>query len=84
VTAPSGDEGVRLFRERPADLVLLDHSMPGQPAAATLAQLRDLAPGLPVLSFSGLGARLAGATAHLQKPVDTKTMLAAIRGALAG
>lgn len=82
VTAASGDEGVRLFRETPASLVLLDHSMPGQPPSVTLAQLRALAPGVPVISFSGLGAELAGATAHLRKPVDAATLLAALREAL--
>jgi len=84
ITASSGEEGVRLFRERPAAVVLLDHSMPGQPPTATLAQLRELAPKLPIVSFSGLGTALPGATAHLDKPVDSATLLVAIRGALSG
>jgi two-component system, cell cycle sensor histidine kinase and response regulator CckA len=83
LSAPCGEEGVRLFRQHPAAVVLLDHSMPGQPPADTLAQLRELAPTLPVISFSGLGASLADATAHLQKPVDSATLLDAIRAALA-
>ncbi|MBK9032282.1 MAG: response regulator [Myxococcales bacterium] len=81
-TAASGAEGVERFRAAPADLVLLDHSMPGQPPATTLAQLRALAPGLPIISFSGLGATLVDATAHLHKPVDSNTLLAAIRAVL--
>jgi signal transduction histidine kinase len=77
--ATSGAEAVALARRAPMDVVLLDHSMPGQPASTTLAQLRALGPDLPVICFSGLGVELEGADAHLAKPASRDALLEAVR-----
>ncbi len=67
--ASSGVEGVRALAEQRVDVVVLDHSMPGQGTVTTLAQLRALQPGVPVVIFSGLSVEIEGASGHLAKPV---------------
>ena len=47
--ATSGDEARRLARELEPDVLLLDLSMPGPPAAETVAYLRERWPALRVL-----------------------------------
>ena len=76
--AADGEQGLRLWRERGADLVLLDIHMPGTNGIEVLVQLRGLSPRLPVIVMSGgdqtrdldlLGdAELLGASAVLSKP----------------
>ncbi|MBK8938396.1 MAG: response regulator [Polyangiaceae bacterium] len=71
--ASSGEEGVRMAKAEPADVVVLDRSMPGQPASATLAELRSLYPGLPIIAFSGLagGLRRGDGSAHQARDVGS-------------
>jgi len=78
LVAPDGDQGIRVWRERNADVVLLDIHMPEMNGIEVLVQLRGLAPDLPVIVMSGgdqtsrldlLGdAQLLGAWALLRKP----------------
>jgi len=51
--ATSGDEARRLARELQPDVLLLDLSMPGPPAAETVAYLRERWPALRVLVKPG-------------------------------
>ncbi|MEW5742658.1 MAG: ATP-binding protein [Myxococcota bacterium] len=80
--AASGEEGVRLAQTTPVDVVLLDYSMPGLSPQATLKALRQVRPNLPVVSLSGLGVTLEGATAHLAKPVTPDELVKALEAAL--
>jgi CheY-like chemotaxis protein len=76
--AADGEEGLRVWREQGADVVLLDIHMPHTNGIEVLVQLRGLAPRLPVIVMSGgdqtqeldlLGdAELLGASAVLRKP----------------
>lgn len=76
--AADGGQGLRIWRERGADLVLLDIHMPDTDGIEVLVQLRGLARALPVIVMSGgdqtrrlalLGdAKLLGAWALLKKP----------------
>jgi CheY-like chemotaxis protein len=78
VLAADGGQGLRIWRERGADLVLLDIHMPDTDGIEVLVQLRGVAPRLPVIVMSGgdqtrdldlLGdAQLLGASAVLRKP----------------
>ena len=91
--APTGLEGVRQYREQPADLVLLDIHMPEMDGIEVLAQLRALAPTLPVIMMSGgvqtksldlLGdAVLLGAFATLAKPFSIDELLGTVARAVA-
>jgi len=62
-TAGSGREAVRLARETPADVVLMDMSMPGLDGVAATRRLLDAAPGLRVIAVSGHTDRLSRAAA---------------------
>lgn len=56
VEAATGDQAIALFAERPRHFTLLvtDFNMPGQrDGAAIAAQVRELAPSLPVVIASG-------------------------------
>jgi CheY-like chemotaxis protein len=54
LTARSGEEGVKLFRSEPPDLVLLDYWMPGMNGIATARELRRIKPSVPMIILSGL------------------------------
>ena len=45
VTAESGEAGLRALQDRPFDLILSDHCMPGMRGLDFLARARDLQPG---------------------------------------
>ncbi len=86
--APSGAEGLRLWREQGAGVVLTDLQMPGMNGLEVILQLRAYAPGLPVVAMSGgersrdldlLGtAGLLGAVGLLTKPFTAEELAAAI------
>jgi PAS domain S-box-containing protein len=82
IGASSGEEGVRLAKSQNVNVVLLDYSMPGQPPQTTLAQLREIDADLPVISFSGLGRPLEGATLSLPKPATGEQLEQALAQAL--
>jgi len=91
-TAGDGVDGLRLWREHGAAVVILDIHMPRSDGIETLVQLRALAPELPVIVISGgdqtrtLGllsdARLLGATRTLAKPFSLSELTAAVNGVL--
>jgi DNA-binding NtrC family response regulator len=71
----SGEEAVSACRASPPDLVTLDLLLPGLSGLETLKELRELAPGLPVVMLSGHGrtetiveAVRSGAADFLRKP----------------
>ena len=87
--AGSGEEAVRMFREREPDLVTLDLSMPGIDGLAVLCQLRAIARHVPVIMLSGVADTQAialavrhGATDFLRKPVEPQELEAAFSKAL--
>ncbi|HKU60677.1 MAG TPA: response regulator [Gemmatimonadales bacterium] len=92
LTAIDGVEGLRIWREHGAVVVILDIHMPRSDGIETLVQLRALQPSLPVIVISGgdqtrtlglLGdARLLGATRALAKPFSLSELTAAINHAL--
>jgi CheY-like chemotaxis protein len=91
-TAANGKEGLRMWREQGAAVVILDIHMPGLDGIEMLVQLRALAPLLPVIVISGgdqthtlglLGdAKLLGAVRALAKPFSLTELTAAVNHAL--
>ena len=74
VQAPDGRAGLRVFHQSPADLVLLDVSMPELDGWQTLERIRDLS-DVPVIMLTARGAELervrglqAGADDYMVKP----------------
>ncbi len=89
VTAANGREGVRLYIEAPADLVISDILMPEMDGLEALKELRRISPDLKLIAVSGGGARLKmdvlkvaeylGAAATFEKPYKIEALLAAVR-----
>ncbi|CAO3433956.1 response regulator transcription factor [Azospirillum doebereinerae] len=90
--ARDGVEGVALFRENPADLVITDIFMPNQEGLATIMELRRNAPSLKIIAISGGGARASldvlpvaealGAQKTLRKPFTPSEVMDAVRAVL--
>ena len=88
--APDGVSGVAAAAEGLPDAVLLDLMMPGPlDGLATLAQLRERDPELPVIMMSGraglsdaVRATKLGAFNFLEKPLSPETVLLALISAL--
>ena len=70
ITAVDGVEAVELFRARMDEfrLVLLDLTMPRMDGWATLAALRALRPGIPVILASGFDEAQVMQTEHPERP----------------
>ncbi|GAC1653035.1 MAG: response regulator [Gemmatimonadaceae bacterium] len=91
-TTDDGGAAVRLFAERPHDLVCLDLNMPGMDGFAVLEQLVALTPKdtyLPVLMLTGdtsgvvrRRALSAGAKDFLGKPFDSSEAILRIKNLL--
>ncbi len=69
ITAADGDEGVEAVRENPDfDLVVSDVVMPSMDGPAMAREIRQLAPGMPVLFMSGY------AEEQLRREIDIEGM----------
>ena len=80
--AEDGEEGLALYRERPADCVLLDFNMPGDNGLTVLKRLKSLDPHLAVVMMTSEGsqdiavaAMKAGALDYVVKDTITATVL---------
>jgi DNA-binding response OmpR family regulator len=86
-TAPDGRAALRVFHEKPTDLVILDLSMPELDGFETLDRLRDLS-DVPVILLTARSGEIdkvrgfrAGADDYVVKPFGRQELLARI-GAL--
>ena len=78
IEAHDGYEGMKLFRESGADLIITDILMPEKEGIQTIMELRDDFPGVKIIAISGGGtvgpdtyltmARELGADRVLAKP----------------
>jgi two-component system, NtrC family, nitrogen regulation response regulator NtrX len=88
--ASDGAMGLTRARESEPDIVLLDLMMPGElDGLATLAQLREASPDVPVVMMSGragladaVKATKLGAFNFLEKPLSPESVLLALGAAL--
>lgn len=83
--AADGAEALAAVTKEPADLILLDRSMPGVPGAALVGALRAAAPKARVVYFSGedVPADERGVVdGVIQKPVRVDELLATVSGFL--
>jgi DNA-binding NtrC family response regulator len=88
-TATSGPAALEALRQRPFDVVVLDHHMPGMDGIETLAKLREFEPLLPVILLSGYAlvsvageAMTRGAVDYLLKPTLLEKLIERIELAL--
>lgn len=91
VEASNGREGLRMYRQSPADLVIVDMLMPELNGFDTIIELTREFLNIKVIAMSGLfgdeaihtKARLLGARRMLRKPFGMEELLKAVRYELA-
>jgi signal transduction histidine kinase len=90
-TAVSGKKAMAMVEEREPDVVLLDVSMPGMDGYEVLKRLRARSGGGPAVLMLTAARRdpnaiehglREGADAYMTKPIDSRELLARVRGAL--
>ncbi|MCZ6677490.1 MAG: response regulator [Candidatus Poribacteria bacterium] len=89
IEAPDGEEGMRLYREAPSDLVIMDLIMPEKEGIESIAVLRRDFPDVKIIAISGDGhigpddylhvAEMLGARRTFAKPLDWKAVLQSVR-----
>ena len=90
--APDGIEGIRTYRQNPADLIITDLIMPNKDGIGVIIDLKKEFPNVKIIAMSGgglnkpegylKGARKLGAACTLTKPIDRGEMLRAIKDVL--
>jgi DNA-binding NtrC family response regulator len=90
--APDGIEGIRQYRENPADLIITDLIMPNKDGIGMIIDLKKEFPKVKIIAMSGGGvnrpegyldgAKKLGATRTLTKPIDREEMLKAVKDSL--
>ncbi|HWP44173.1 MAG TPA: response regulator, partial [Blastocatellia bacterium] len=88
-TAQSGEQALKLAREREFDLVLTDYKMGGMDGLVLLGELIRLDPSIIVVMMTAHGsvesvkeALRGGAFDYLEKPVDRDQLLKVVESAL--
>ena len=92
--APDGIDGIRQYRENPADLIITDLIMPNKDGIGMIIELKKEFPEVKIIAMSGGGvnrpegyldgAKKLGATRTLTKPIDRDEMLSAVIETLRG
>lgn len=91
--AAEGGEGIKVLKDQPVDVVLVDLFMPGKEGLETITELRRSHPGIKIIAMSGGGtsgqtdvlkaAKLMGAWWTLAKPFTREQLLEAVEMKLA-
>ena len=94
VEAPDGIEGIKAYRQKPADLIITDLIMPKKDGIGMIIDLHKEYPDVKIIAMSGgglnkpdnylKGAKKLGAACTLTKPIDRKKMLWAVKNTLKG
>jgi len=84
ILAGSGEEAIARVKDKP-DVIVLDIKMPGLDGLQTLAEIKKLAPDLPVIMLTGHGSEPSAQTAldqgafdYLAKPCEIDIMVSKI------
>jgi CheY-like chemotaxis protein len=89
VEAANGVEGIRLHREEPADVIIVDIIMPKKEGIETIMELKQEFPEVKIIAISGGGrleakeylriAKQVGATRAFAKPIEQDELLEAVQ-----
>ena len=92
VEAPDGVDGIKIYRQNPADLIITDLIMPNKDGIGMIIDLKKEFPNVKIIAMSGgglnkpdgylKGAKKLGAACTLTKPIDREEMLEAVRETL--
>ena len=92
IEAADGMEGIRQYRDNPADLIITDLIMPNKDGIGMIIELKKEFPKVKIIAMSGGGvnrpegyldgAKKLGATRTLTKPIDREEMLSAVKETL--
>ena len=88
--ASDGNIGIMVFREKPADVIIIDILMPEKEGIETIMELRQDFPGIKIIAISGGGrfkspttfltmAEHFGADRTFTKPIDRDALLSAVQ-----
>ena len=84
-TAASGEEALKVFKERKIDLITLDLNMPKLSGMETLREIRKIDGEVPVVIITGYGtqkdeeeALQYGVTDFISKPFNTRKIISVI------
>lgn len=98
IVSDNGNEGLRLLKARPFDLIIVDIFMPDMDGLETMNLVHRHRPSMPILVISGRDfqsasypppdflrmATLLGAVSGLRKPFKPRDLLATVNGCLVG
>jgi CheY-like chemotaxis protein len=92
--APDGAEGIRQFRQKPADLIITDLIMPNKDGIGMMIELKKEFPDAKIIAMSGgglnrpegylRGAQKLGAVHTLAKPINRQELLRVVKDTLKG
>jgi len=92
IEAPDGVEGIKVYRQHPADLIITDLIMPNKDGIGMIIELKKEFPDVMIIAMSGgglnkpdgylKGAEKLGAACTLTKPIDREEMLKAVKDIL--
>ncbi len=89
VTASSGEEGFKVYRELEPDLILTDVKMPGMSGLDLIREIHALEPSIPIIAITAyasaddaIRAVREGAYDYLSKPFQIEDLRIIIRNAL--
>jgi CheY-like chemotaxis protein len=92
--ALDGAEGIRQFRQKPADLIITDLIMPNKDGIGMMIELKKEFPDAKIIAMSGgglnrpegylRGAQKLGAVHTLAKPINRQELLRVVKDTLKG
>jgi CheY-like chemotaxis protein len=86
--ASGGDEGLKLFRSRNVDAVVLDYQMPGMNGDVVAAKMKRMNSQVPILLLSAYGPlpkkKLQSVDSFLSKSQPPNVLVSTVQGLLAG
>jgi CheY-like chemotaxis protein len=85
--ATDGDDGLKLFRSKPVDAVVLDYQMPGMNGDVVAAKMKRINSNIPIMLLSAYGPlpqnKLASVDKFVSKSQPPAVVVSTLRGMLA-